>query len=335
MMKLIDKILILCIVSVQMQAQGSDWPVFRGKSDLAGLTEYDISSSPVLLWNAATGAGTKSSPVLSEGLIYFGNAGSSDGVLRSVNKKTGKLIWSYPTDNQIVGSANFWSSGTKTGIIIGSYDYFLHCINPLTGKLLWKLETENYLNGTPAVADNKIIFGGCDGIVRVADPVEGRETDKIEIGVYIASSPALSSGKAYFGDYDGNLYCVDLMQKKIAWEVPATETSGSILAIPAAGYNAVVIGNDDKYMYCYNINTGNLNWKYRTNGQITGSAVISSSRVLFGSKDGYVYLLNLSDGKKLWSFNAGSPVGSSPVVTKDRFYFLTEDGRLLSFGQKK
>jgi eukaryotic-like serine/threonine-protein kinase len=77
------------------------------------------------------------------------------------------------------------------------------------------------------------------------------------------------------------------------------------------------------------------NWRFRTNGPITGSAVISASMVLFGSTDGYIYLLNLSDGKKIWSFNAGAPVNSSPVVTRERFYFLTEDGRLLAFGIKK
>ncbi len=96
----------------------------------------------------------------------------ADGVLSAVNKLTGKLVWSYSTDNQIVGSANVWISGKKAGIIFGSYDYFLHCVDPATGKLLWKLETDNYVNGTPAVANNKIVFGGCDGIIRVTDPVD-------------------------------------------------------------------------------------------------------------------------------------------------------------------
>jgi len=33
--------------------------------------------------------------------------GSSEGVLKAVDKFTGKLIWSYTTDNQIAGSATF------------------------------------------------------------------------------------------------------------------------------------------------------------------------------------------------------------------------------------
>jgi outer membrane protein assembly factor BamB len=106
------------------------------------------------------------------------------------------------------------------------------------------------------------------------------------------------------------------------------------MAIPAIGNNAVVIGNENKYLYCYNFTDGKLNWKFRTNGTITGSAVVSPAKVLFGSNDGNIYVVRLKDGKKLWSFNAGSPISSSPAVTKDRFYVLTEDGRLLAFGIK-
>jgi len=152
--------------------------------------------------------------------------------------------------------------------------------------------------------------------------------------LYIAASPAIYEQKAYFGDYDGNFYCLDLINRKISWKIPPGENSGAILGIPAAGRNYVVIGNEDKYLYCYNAATGNPIWKFRSNGRITGSAVVSPAKVLFGSMDGNIYVLGLSDGKKLWSFNAGAPISSSPAVTNGRFYFLTEDGRLLAFGIK-
>jgi outer membrane protein assembly factor BamB len=370
MMKWIIKILPFLAIFGQLQGQSNNWPIFRGTSDLCGRLDYDIPSSQKLIWSLATEGTTKSSPVMSDGMIFFGNdkgtllavgtdgkikwkyesgnaieappfvygnnvlIGSIDGVVRAVNKLTGKLVWSYSSDNQIVGSVNAWNTGKRSGIIFGSYDYFLHCVDPVSGKLLWKLETENYVNGTPAVADNRIVFGGCDGIMRVTDPMTGKERDTINIGIYIAASPALFNQKAYFGDYYGNFYCLDLVTRRISWKVPAGENSGSILAIPAAGNNSVVIGNEDKYLYCFDASSGRQKWKYRTNNRIIGSAVLSPSKVLFGSMDGNIYMVGLSDGKKIWSFNAGAPISSSPAVTKERFYFLTEDGRLLAFGTK-
>jgi outer membrane protein assembly factor BamB len=106
------------------------------------------------------------------------------------------------------------------------------------------------------------------------------------------------------------------------------------LAIPAIGRNSVVVGSENKYMYSYNLLNGELLWKFRTNGRITGSAVIISTKVLFSGTDGNVYILGLADGKKMWSFNAGTPVSSSPAVIKGKFFILTEDGRLLCFGDK-
>lgn len=368
--KLIYSLLFILLnipVFSQIQSPG-DWPVFRGTADLAGRTDIELPASPGLLWSVSTGVRTKSSPVISDGTVFFGNdkgtliavspdgkikwkyesgsyfeapplvftnkviTGTNNGDLIAVDKVTGKLIWTYKTENQISGSANVWVSGSKAGIVVGSYDYYLHCVDPRTGKALWKVETMNYVNGAPAISDGRIIFGGCDGFLRVVDPVTGIERDTIEIGVYMASSPALSGDFAYIGDYDGNKYSVNTRTGKIAWTVPGTSETGSVLAIPAVGNRKIVLGGEDKILRCYNEPDGKEVWNYRTNARITGSAVIARDKVLFTGMDGFVTILNLADGKKLWSFNAGSSIGSSPAVTAGRFYILTDDGRLLAFG---
>ena len=362
--------LFFILFDLHSQNSDTDWPLFRGKADLAGRSTSELPVSPSLLWSATTGSRTKSSPVIGAETIYFGTEngsviavgldgkikwkyetgssvdaapmifgkkvifGSNDGVLHAIDRSSGKLIWSYSTDNQIAGSANVWTAGNQSGIIVGSYDYFLHCVDPENGKLLWKVETENYINGTPSISDGKIVFGGCDGIIRIVDPVTGRETDTIDIGVYIAASPSLSSGMAFFGDYNGTKYCLNLNSGKKVWEILSKEQNGSVLGIPAIGKSTVILGSEDKFIYCYSQKDGIMKWKYRTNGRVVSSAVVTNTKVLATGMDGYVYILDLTDGKKLWSFNTGSPVSSSPAVVKGRFYILTEDGRLLAFGEK-
>ena len=361
---------VILFLSAYAQTGNNDWLLFRGRADLSGRYDYEFPLEPQLIWSLSTGSKTKSSPVISDGTLFFGNdlgtlvsvstegqikwqykagsmieaaplvfgnkviVGLNDGKLIAVDKVTGKLIWTYTTDNQISGSANVWLSGSKAGIVVGSYDYFLHCVDPKTGKLIWKIETDNYVNGTPSIQEGKVVFGGCDGVIRVVDPLTGNQKDTIDVGVYIAASPALSGDMAYFGDYDGTIFGLNIRTKKMVWKLPGNEQSGSILAVPAVGNNYVVIGNEDKYIYCYNATNGKLIWKHRTNGRIVGSAVITQSMVLFTSMDGTVSILDLTVGKKLWSFNAGTPISSSPAVIKGKFYILTEDGRLLAFGEK-
>ncbi len=92
-MKLIGKILLFLVVCGQSQGQSNEWPVFRGSNDLSGATSFEFPSSPQLLWSLPTGAGTKSSPVISEGIVFFGNdkgtiyAVSADGRIRWKRKQ--------------------------------------------------------------------------------------------------------------------------------------------------------------------------------------------------------------------------------------------------------
>ena len=245
---------LLGIIPAAAQTNDSGWPVFQGSPDLSGRTDYELPPSPSLLWSVSTGVRSKSSPVLSNGLIFFGNDkgtltavttggrikwrydtestieapplfhngkvifGAHDGILRAVDASTGKLVWQYAAGNQITGSANVWTSGKMSGIVVGSYDYYLHCVEPETGKLIWKAESDNYINGTPSFYGNKVVFGGCDGIIRVIDPPTGKQRDTVDIGVYMAASPSLASDAAFFGDYDGTLYSVNLTTKRINWK---------------------------------------------------------------------------------------------------------------------
>jgi len=356
-------------IVVSGQDKGGDWPLYRGTPDLSGNTGKELPTNPGLLWSVKTGGRTVSSPVIANGIAYFGNnngeifaisaggkilwqkevetaieapplfvdnkviVGSLDGELRALNAKTGEEIWLYMTENQIIGSPNIWTSNNRKLVIVGSYDFYLHCVDPVSGKLVWKVETNDFINGTPAISGDRIVFGGCDGFIRQVNPVTGKEINNAELGVYIASSPALAGNLAFVGSHEGAFYALDLTSMKVKWKIEPRDEYSVIMSTPAADKKRVIVGSQDKYLSCYNALTGEKEWEFRTNGRVDGSAVISGNKVLFGSRDGYVYILNLETGNKIWSFDTGSPISSSPAVTDGRFYILTEDGRLLAFGK--
>jgi hypothetical protein len=87
---------LFCSVSVG-QKTGQNWSVFRGNSDLSGNTDYEFTASPVLLWSLPTGERSKSSPVISDGVVYFGN---DEGRLIAAGGD-GKIKWTFKTDDPI------------------------------------------------------------------------------------------------------------------------------------------------------------------------------------------------------------------------------------------
>jgi len=84
-------IIFISIHCLQAQISDTEWPLFRGKADLTGKYDYELPANPQLLWSASIGARTKSSPVVSEGTIYFGN---DKGALIAVSAD-GKIKWKY------------------------------------------------------------------------------------------------------------------------------------------------------------------------------------------------------------------------------------------------
>ena len=72
----------ISIIGLPSHLSGQNWEIYRGRTDLTGLTNATLPEYPVLLWNLKTDSRTVSSPVISAGSIYFGN---NDGDLYAVS----------------------------------------------------------------------------------------------------------------------------------------------------------------------------------------------------------------------------------------------------------
>ena len=56
---------------------------------------------------------------------------------------------------------------------------------------------------------------------------------------------------AYVGDYEGKFFSIDLEAGKIAWTYHEKDKNLPFIASPALNGNFIVIGNQDKFIYCF------------------------------------------------------------------------------------
>jgi len=196
-MKKIQIYLLLWLLIPSAFAQTADrWQGFRGNQGLTGVSPVALPERPALLWKYQTGDNIKSSPVVcnnriviasTDGKVYCldmqgkelwkfesPNAfeapalildnrvyiGNMDGTLYALELATGRKIWEYVTDNQIVGAVNWWKSDNRTYLLVGSYDYYLHCVDASSGKSVWKYESDNFINGAAAAVNGSSHFWG-------------------------------------------------------------------------------------------------------------------------------------------------------------------------------
>ena len=369
-MKRIIHLLLIIIVLQPLSGQRTgDWYIFRGDPALNGVSESRLPEKPKLLWSYFAGDELRSAPVSSDGYIVSGSmngtlhcldeagnlkwkfetgngieapalifkgsvfVGNLDGSMYCLDLKTGVLRWSFRADNQISGSPNVWESRGKTFLVFGSYDYFLYCLDAGTGKTIWKYETDNFINGAAAVYNGTAIFGGCDGYIHVVDLKTGQLEQKIDVATYVASSAAVAENLAYVGDHDGRFSCVDLAKSGISWTWENNLVHLPFLASPSVSSDRVIIGNEDKNIYCFNRISGSLEWKFNTGSRVHASVVVARNGVLTANMRGDLHILDIRDGSVLWTYELGSAVSGNPAVKERKFFVAASDGYLYGFGE--
>ncbi len=82
-------------------------------------------------------------------------------------------------------------------------------------------------------------------------------------------------------------------------------------------------GSADTYIYCLDATTGRLRWKYKTGGNVSGSAAIYDGKVYMGSNDASTYCLNMNTGALVWQKTFNSNINTSPYVENGVVYVST------------
>lgn len=368
-------------------AAQSSWPNFRGDSHLSGYSAANLPSQPALLWSFKTGDAIKAAPVVSDGIIVAGSVdgniygitlegkmkwkintgngieapalihdgvayvGNLDGRVFAIELQTGKTLWTYATEGQIMGAPNFWKASDKGGdrkggnlhvkkagnsgiLVIGSYDYFLHGIDAATGEGLWKYEADNFINGTPAIYEGIAVFGGCDGLLHQVNVADGSLEKRQPVATYVAGSVAVDDWITYVGDYDGKFTCLNIREGKELWSFSNPNADLPFIASPSLSDNRVYIGNRDKYVYCFNRKDGELVWSVNTRGRVDASPVLVRNRLLVATMRGDLLLLEADNGMTTWSYELGSAVFGNPAVIDGYIVAGAQDGRIYCFGKK-
>lgn len=345
---------------------GGDWPNYRGGPSLHGKAPGSIGDVLELAWTFKTGDAIVSSPVVSDGVVYFGSSdqhlyavdlatsekkwafktddivdapplvydgrvyfGSSDFFFYALDAQTGELAWKFETGDKILGGANLVkTTDGRTVLVVGSYDCKLYGFNPASGKKLWEYETANYLNATPAVVGDRIIFGGCDAILHVVSGTTGKAVATVELGdeCHVASAPAIQDDKVYMGHYGNEFICVDLKTNKQVWKY--VHRQQPFFSSPSISEDRVVFGGRDKWLHCVKRSDGARLWTFPTRRKIDGSPVICGDKVVVGSGDGRLYTVRLTDGKQVAQYEIGRPIFSSPAVAHGMVLVGSNDGVL-------
>ncbi|HZR95968.1 MAG TPA: PQQ-binding-like beta-propeller repeat protein [Gaiellaceae bacterium] len=183
-----------------------------------------------LRWRYDVGSPVESSPIVRDGIDYFG---AWNGVVYALDLRTHRLRWTRALGAKITSSAAL--AGGR--LFIGDYGGRLWALAPRSGATRWVGAVNGRIYGTPAVAGGRVFVPSSTGGSLTAFSETGRYLWRVGTGSYVYSSPAAWGGRVFFGSYNGLLYAVSARTGGIRWAVgTGGPISGAAVVVDGVAY---------------------------------------------------------------------------------------------------
>ena len=191
-----------------------DLPMVMVGSEDGNLYAFDAIEGGDPLWTFSTGGSIWSTPVVKDGIVYFG---SHDEYLYALSIGEGKEKWRFKTNGTVAGRPLLF----RDLVVVGSFDKKLYGIDASNGSLRWSIEGTNWF-WAGAVADDRTIFApNMDGNIYAVD-ADGDLLWKFDTGSAIVSRPAVVAGGLVVAGKNGRV--INLLDTK-----PDTSVSNRVL----------------------------------------------------------------------------------------------------------
>ncbi len=295
-----------------------------------------------LLWRFTTSGAVSSSPTVYNNLVYFG---SYDSYYYALNATNGKLVWKFKTDGERkVGAKGLWGMSPKDKYMEDQYDFFLsspviylsskgltvyfgssdgnlYALDGINGKKRWAFKTNGIIHASPAVYQGKVYIGSWDSFLYALDAATGKFEWKFETGkqpIYhllegIQSSPVCADGMVYFGSRDGFFYALNAGDGKQVWKYNADNSW--VLATATINSGVVYIGTSDTFLFlAFDAKTGKEKLRYKCNGYVYSSPVVSGNIAYFGDFSGNLLAVDIKTGELTGKFSTNGRVKNATHV---------------------
>ena len=154
-------------------------------------------------WRFKTGAEVKSTPSISEGVVYIT---SWDGYLYAINVSTGRSIWTHRSGYKSMASPTI--DADCEIVYYGSHGGGVMAVNASTGKTVWEYMTGGKIQSSPTLVKgtDTVIVGSGDGYIYLLDAEEGVLKQKIQLRSGLTGVPVAVGDHLYAFDHLGYLY---------------------------------------------------------------------------------------------------------------------------------
>ncbi len=179
------------VISVVDDQPSGAWTCFLHDNQHTGVADCVLDPSTLeLKWTFPTGGDVQSSPVISDGITYFG---SDDAKVYAVEVSTGIEVWNSPVDSAVCGTAAIGIDA----IYIGTEGGFFYALSRANGSEIWNYQfTDTGMSGLDGLkvrgailVDGRVYFCANNGSVYALNATDGSE-------IFVVPTPLPSNGNS-------------------------------------------------------------------------------------------------------------------------------------------
>ncbi len=242
-----------------------------------------------LIWNYTMKDATVSSPLVYNGIVYFGD---ESGYIYALRADNGTLLWMNYS-----GGAIESAPAISNGILYLSnvYNKAVYALNSSTGEILG---VSNPLGervwSSPSISEGLVYVGSSNGRVYALNATPNISSSELitkwnySAGGDVNSSPAVYDGIVYFGSGDKNIYALNATNGGLIWKSPTGSPVGSSPAI-SSGLLWGTNGRSSDGVYAINLTHGNILWAYYADVPFSSSVAISNGMIYAANDNLYAF----------------------------------------------
>jgi eukaryotic-like serine/threonine-protein kinase len=269
-----------------------------------------------------------SSPVVANGLVYFG---SGDGHVYALDVKAGTLRWKFRTGD-VVHASPALADGR---LFVGSWDGRFYALDAASGRELWRFQggvdalmaNQQGFQSSPAVVGGIVYTGSRDANVYALDAATGRERWRFSTGAsWVNASPAVADGRVHVATSDSSLYHV--IDAATGKAVHQQSTQAYVFSSPVLAGDVVLLGVLNGTLQARDRASGALLWEWRTEAARANRGWVLSADGRFNTP--MIYHSQWREGmaagtERQWSVGS---FFSTPLVVDGVVYIGSADGTL-------
>ena len=230
-----------------------------------------------------------------------------DGRVRAVDHATGTERWASPARSTVRPA----SSGLHLAGADGSTAWSL---DAASGNPEWRRELGAAAAAAPVATGAGAVFvTGRRDLVLLAWN-DGRELWRTPMPAALSAPVTAGADRVWAGLENGHVLAIGLADGAPVW----TKALGArVLGITAIG-DRLLTGADDNFCYVLKAKNGDVAWRWRTGGDVTGLAVADARRVYFTSLDAMLRAHDRRRGDMRWQRPLTSRAVGGPVLAGSR-----------------